>query len=134
MKQIILLCCACLLFFPSCKNNKNTTGCSVLCTASFAAVTVAVVHTNGQPATLDSCYTIRIPQLDTIRNQAKATPDDNVYTILDDSYQKQLQNQTADFRFMGFRAGKVAAVGTYTISADCCHVSHVGQQDTIVIP
>lgn len=134
MKHILLSCCAGLLLFSSCKSSKSATDCNVMCTALFAAVTVTITNTGGQAATLDSAYTIRLSNHDTLRSLAKASPDSNVYTVVDDSYQQRLKNTNDSFRFMGFRAGALVADGTFVVHADCCHVGYVSGPKTIAVP
>lgn len=137
MKQLLLiallLVSAPAFMGTSCKRvATNSDPCAgVMCTMMFAMITVQVTDADGIPAKLDEAYTVRNG------NGAKITVEqhmtDGRYTVLDDSYQKELSNKTDDFRFVGIKNGIRVVDEPYTLGADCCHVRKENGRDTIIV-
>jgi hypothetical protein len=97
----------------------------------FAMITVQLTDTAGEPVKLDEVYTLRTG------NGAKISFEQNTtggrYTVLDDSYQKELSNITDDFRLVGIRNGVKVVDESYTLGADCCHVRKESGRDSIIV-
>jgi hypothetical protein len=93
---------------------------SVACTMMFASVTVQVMDAAGNPAVLDSTTTLDAAGKVVYKS---ITGHNGHYTVLDDSYRKELAMRTAPFIFVGYQGGKKAVEAGFTLSADCCHVS-----------
>jgi len=91
-----------------------------MCTMMFAMITAEVKDASGNNVTLDEVYTIRTSTGEKLKYDYSTSP--GFYTILDDGYQKQLQNSSDKFQFIGMKGGVKVVDETYTISADCCHV------------
>ncbi len=102
----------------------------VMCTMQFAMVTVSVRDADANPVSLDSAVTIgksgRVIA-------TGAHMGNGVYTVADDGYQKALALRSEDVVFRGFIAGRQVVEGTYTIEADCCHVSRKSGPETLVV-
>jgi hypothetical protein len=119
MKKNLL---AIVLFFPllfssvSCNNKENDT----VCTMEFRYVTITV---NG--GMLDDYFTIRESTGDTIRFEKDSIIGQNVYIVLDDTYQPMIENKTENFRFKGVINDTVAVNELFRISADKCHIEYV---------
>lgn len=50
---------------------------------------------------------------------------DNYYTVLTDTYQKQMEGKTETFWFKGFVNDSLVINEPFVISADQCHISYV---------
>lgn len=114
------------------KDKKQSSNCDgVMCTAMFAMVNITVTDSVGNTVKLDDAYTLRLSNNSTIRTANNSTPDGS-YTVLDDSYQKQLVNATDSFRFIGIKNGKQVVKETFVISADCCHINKQSGKTEVV--
>lgn len=112
---------------------KQKTDCkSAICTEMFAAVNVSVKDKNGNNINLQDYYTINIATGDTLRNNNGTWPE-GAYTVLDDTYVSKMYNKKLQFRFIGRLNNSTVVDETYTISADCCHISKVAGKDTVII-
>lgn len=103
----------------------------VMCTMMFAMVTVEVKDNAGANVSLDESYTIRTTTGEKILHDNSVNP--GFYTVLDDGYQKQLQNKSEKFQFIGMKGGVKVVDETYTISADCCHVNRDAGNTVITV-
>lgn len=114
------------------KDKKQAGNCDgVMCTAMFAMVNITVTDSVGNIVKLDDAYTLRLSNNSTIRTANNSTPDGS-YTVLDDSYQKQLVNATDSFRFIGIKNGKQVVKETFVIGADCCHINKQSGKTEVV--
>ena len=104
-----------LLLISSCKNTQE-----IACTEEYRFVTITV---NG--AQLDNFYTIRISNGDTIRHDQEMGLDSNVYVVLTDSYQKNIQNSVENFVFHGLIGDSLVVNEPFVIKADQCHITYV---------
>lgn len=128
-----------LLFSPffiagSCNKEEKKRKCdpNMACTMMFASVSITVKTSNGIPAELDEVYTLRKSTSELLKYSQPGNAT-GTYTVLDDSYQKELQNKQEEFHFVGKKNGKVMVEEPYVLSADCCHVSKVSGNDELVI-
>ncbi|MEO0899000.1 MAG: hypothetical protein AAFY71_21490 [Bacteroidota bacterium] len=87
----------------------------IACTEEFRSISLEV--TGG---TLDQTYTIQ-SNGDTVK-QDKAPFSGSFYTVLDDSFQEQLEGEVEDFRFVGLIGDSVVVDEDYRIGADECHI------------
>lgn len=86
------------------------------CTLDLRTITLEV--TGGA---LSQTYTIRTATGDTVqRAELDLSPD--LYSVLDDTYQDDLQGVEADFLFVGLMGDSVVVEETYRIGADACHI------------
>ena len=106
----------------SCHNRKDDT----ICTSMFASVSIEVIGSS-----LDDYFTIRSSTGDTLRFNAE--PFQNYYTVLDDNYQKILENKQENFRFVGMKSGNKVIDENFVISADKCHISKVSGKTSVTI-
>lgn len=112
---------------------KQKTDCNnAICTEMFAAVNMSVKDKNGNNINLQDYYTINISTGDTLRNNNGTWPE-GAYTVLDDSYVSKMYNKKLQFRFVGRLNNSTVVDETYTISADCCHISKVAGKDIVII-
>ena len=139
MKNYIFLACIALspvFMATSCKDNKggnNKTNCEgVACTMMFAAINVDVNNSDGSAAQLDEVYTLRESTSEKLTFPQNT--EGGMYTILDDSYAKELQMKQENFRFIGMKNGQKVVDEPYKLGADCCHVSRTSGKETITLP
>lgn len=134
---LFILATAPMFMNASCKkttgNGDNAEKCNpnVACTMIFAMVTAQVTDVNGNAVKLDDYYTIRTSTGEKIKPSESS---EGYYTILDDSYQKKLQQASDKFQFIGIKDGREVVNESYTISADCCHIQKKEGKAAIVIP
>src|SRR4051812_8339648 len=101
--------------------NKDNRPCEdVMCTMIFASVTAQVVTPDNQAVQLDEVYTLRKSTGDKIRLTQQMA--EGRYNIIDDNYQRTIQNTSETFELVGIKDGKQVVSELYLISADCCHV------------
>ncbi len=133
---LFILVTAPVFMNASCKktagNSSNGEKCNpnVACTMIFAMVTAQVTDKNGDAVRLDEYYTLRTSTGEKIKASESM---EGYYTILDDSYQKTLQQSFDKFQFIGIKDGKQVVNETYIISADCCHIQKKEGKSVIVI-
>lgn len=122
------------LFLASCTVQDNVNCEQAICTDVFSSVNVNVVDNNGDPVVLNNVATVNAATGDSIFLDQPSRANGN-YVVLDDSYVKQMYNQTVTFMFVGTDAtsGKTLFAEPYTITADCCHVGMGSGKETIVI-
>ena len=127
----LLLLSSPVFLASTCSKSKSSSCDDVACTMIFAAVSVQVVDAANAPVKLDEVYTVRKS------TGQKIKPDQHMaegrYVILDDSYQKTIQNSSEVFVLGGMKDGKRVVSETYTISADCCHVKKGSGKEKITI-
>ena len=137
MKELLLISglsvlAACGTTAPATQQAAAQQSCEgVICTRMFAMVGVEVRDAAGKPVQLDDAYTLVSKSGQRIPMEQQGT--DGHYTVLNDSYQKQLQNRTDQFRFVGMKNGAKVVDEPYTISADCCHVKKVEGKEVVVL-
>lgn len=109
------------------KSGTNADDCKeVMCTMMFAMITAEV---KGATEALE-VHTVRKSTGERIEPvQQSGNPDR--YVVLDDGYQKKLQQATDTFVFTGKMNGQTVFEEEYVITADCCHVSKVSGKDVI---
>lgn len=95
------------------------------CTMEFRMVTIKV---SGKKLT--SWVTIRNSNNQRLTFASQFEPDSLVYVVLDDSFQKSLENQTEKFTFKGYINDSEVVNEVFTIGADKCHINYVdGKQE-----
>lgn len=112
----IILPLAILFCTGSCNQQDN----QIVCTMEFRSVIITV---NGAP--LDQYHTVRESTGDTIRISRSNTPGANDYPVLDDSYQRTLQDRVDTFRFQGWIQNTMTVNERFVIGADKCHIYYV---------
>ena len=113
--KLVIISGLMVLLISSCKNTQE-----IACTEEYRFVTITV---NG--AQLDNFYTIRISNGDTIRHDQEMGLDNNVYVVLTDSYQKNIQNSVENFVFHGLIGDSLVVNEPFVIKADQCHITYV---------
>jgi hypothetical protein len=98
----------------------------VICTMEFRTVSITV---NG--ASLTEYYTLRESTGDTIRISRQNVPGNNAYPVLDDSYQRTLQDRVENFRFQGWINDSLRANESFVIGADKCHIYYVSGNQVV---
>jgi len=133
MQKIFWVLLAVPLAINSCNGKKKKGDCDgAICTQIFAAVNVKILDKDGNNAVLSDHYTINTETGDTLRFNSGGWPE-GAYTVIDDSYVTQMYNRTIELRFIGEQNNKKVVDETYTISADCCHISKKGGKETVTI-
>jgi hypothetical protein len=97
----------------------------------WVSIGVTVKNAAGQPVQLDDAYTMVSKTGQRIPLERRAN--EGQYTVLDDSYRKELENRQDEFKFVGMKNGAKVVEETYQISADCCHVKKVSGKDVVVV-
>jgi hypothetical protein len=116
----------------SCNHDKHKNNChDVACTMIFGAVTIRVTDSDGKPVILNEAYTLREGSNEKITYTGTGI-ENGTYTVIDDSYQKNLVNSTATFYFTGIKDGKEVVKEKFVIGADCCHVSKKEGPESVV--
>ena len=124
MKNKMLVIASIFLLFlaSSCRDNNE----NIACTMEFRIVTITV---NGNP--LDEYFTVRESTNDTIRIDRSNVTGNNVYPVLDDSYQNIIEGRTENFFFYGKVNGVVTVREPFVIKADKCHIEYVSGRQVI---
>ena len=89
----------------------------IACTEEFVIVSIQV---NG--ATLDDHYTIWHAKEDTFTLTSGI---DNIYAVVDDSFQEQLEGKTEEFSFIGIINDTIVIDELYVVSANECHIERI---------
>ncbi len=136
MKKLLIpvLITTCFLSMATnCKNRKpSTTNCEgVMCTAMFAMINITVKDNAGNSVKLDEFHTTRLGTKEVIHPENAGM--DGSYTVLDDSYMKQLMNTIDSFRFTGTKNGKEIVNEVFAIGGDCCHINKVSGKELVII-
>jgi hypothetical protein len=127
---ISIVIAAPVLLASSCKRTSGgTCGKDVACTMMFAMVTAEVNDPTMTAIPLE-VYTLRKSTGEKITHD-QTTAQSGRYIVLDDGYQKKLQQATDTFVFVGTRSGAKVFEEQYVISADCCHINKVSGKDVI---
>jgi len=124
MKKLFLFFLPALWAF-SCDRNQ------VVCTMELRMITVHVKNTNGNPAVLDSSYTLRTATNEKIRPEQHGSH--GAYVVLDDSYHPVLKRREEHFRFIGWKNNTIVVDLPYTIAGDDCHIGKVAGADSVTI-
>ena len=125
----LLLVSVALLMGTTC--NKTRTCEGAICTMLFASVTVQVVDSLNVPVQLDDVYTVRNSTGEQIRLSQPMTG--GRYNILDDGFQKKIENTSESFELIGTKGGQQIIKEPYYISADCCHIKKDSGKDSIIV-
>lgn len=90
-----------------------------LCTEEFRVITIQIEGI--QP---DSFHTVWLSKNRIINNEdfKFGGTDDNIYPVLTDLHQKELENKVDDFAFRAFVGGKLVVNEPFKFSADRCHI------------
>jgi len=106
LSTFILISCLAL----ACSNPKQEVTCSTI----FKMIHAEVTSTN-----IDSFYTLRASNQDIIHLNAM---DDDHFTVLNDTYQDELENSTDTFYFIGLQQDSIVIKAPFVIGADECHI------------
>ena len=88
----------------------------IICSTISKTIAVKI---NGQQ--LDTYYTLRISDQDTIRQEGNRT-EENFYPILSDIYHINLINKKDSFHFVGLVNDSIVVLEPYIIGGDDCHI------------
>lgn len=88
----------------------------IICSTIFKSITVGI---NGLQ--LDSYYTIRISDGDTIQNE-DMDKEDSFYPVMTDQYHNNLINTKDSFHFVGLVNDSIIVEEPYVIGGDDCHI------------
>jgi hypothetical protein len=130
------------IFLVACNDKDETVeqqDCSsTICTLNFVTITVSVKDVLGKAVALDS-YEV----MDTETGENLATgfngeeyqyyKEQGLYPILSDANRVQYQNSTAKLTFKGYIDNEEVINEAYVVGADCCHVSLITGNTTIVL-
>lgn len=89
------------------------------------------IQVNGN--TLDTCYTVRLTNNDTIWPNTQMVLYDHLYPVLTDMYQPHLVNQLDSFRFCGYLQGMKVVDEIFKIKADECHIDYVSGKTEVTL-
>jgi hypothetical protein len=103
-----------------------------LCTEEFRRINIFLDNSTQVPVSLDEAYTLRIDKPEKLIFDQSCT--DGTYIVLDDSYQASLENNEADFRFIGIKNNQVVVDQTFKIAADKCHIFKKSGPDSVLLP
>ena len=100
----------------------------VACTMEFRSVQIKII---GEE--LSDFYTVRLSTNDTLQFEHFFTPNEGYYTVLDDSFQSQLQGKKEQFRFIGKINNDIVVDELFMIEADKCHINYVSGKLEVVL-
>jgi hypothetical protein len=124
MKTLGLITISVVLLFLLACYDKNK---EVYCTMEFRSIGLQI-----EGPKLESYYTIRLFNGDTLRPQAIEV-DEHFYTVIDDSYQKVLENRRESFLFVGLINDSVKVKELFEIAADQCHVQKINGKEKVIL-
>jgi hypothetical protein len=115
---------------------KRSLDCAhVGCQKNWAYVLMTIKRKDGSDVFLTSSKLIRLSDNQIINSSSYPTPHQPglPFTLIDDSYRKNLAGKKVAVEFQGFINDTMVLSRIYTITADCCHVSLVSGDVTIVL-
>jgi len=132
----LLLCALCYIILTSgaCAKKQERTDCppNTPCTMMFASVSVNITDEKGEPVTFSEIYTLRKSTGEILTYMHPAI--EHSYIVVDDSYQKNLVNQTDTFQLIGKKDGEIIMNEPFVINADCCHINKLSGKSEIILP
>lgn len=131
-KRITIAAMGLICMSAACKKDKNNCE-DAICTMDFRSVTLQVTDANNNAVVLDEAYTVKINTNDTLRYNEQNNNNNGYYTVLNDSYRANIQNQQHAFMFIGIKNNQRVVNESYTISADCCHISKVSGKESVTV-
>lgn len=139
LSKILLLLFSPFLFQCSDPDDQPPQDCKdVLCTDQYVSLSVSVVDKNNSPIPLDS-YTVfsfeknKFITPEYTQEHFNLMVTYNSYTIFTDRFAQEYQNRTTQIRFAGQVKGKEVAASNFTVGANCCHVSLISGDTTIIL-
>ncbi|MEP2056817.1 MAG: hypothetical protein ABJJ05_03370 [Maribacter litoralis] len=127
------------LFLVACNDNDDAEqqDCSeAICTHNFVTITVSVKDEAGDAVSLDNFEVIDTATGENLAESTTAEEyhnDQGIYPIISDAYRTKYQNNTATLLFKGFIGDEQVVNEEFEIGADCCHVSLIAGNRTIVL-
>ncbi|WP_300024206.1 hypothetical protein [uncultured Maribacter sp.] len=111
---------------------------TAICTLNFVTITVSVKDASGEAIALSSYEVIDTETGENIASDFNGDEyqyykEQGLYPILSDANRSQYQNLTATLTFKGFIDNEAIINETYEVGADCCHVSLIEGETTIVL-
>lgn len=136
MKHYLKLYSLLLVALLSCNKKNNTTSCDgVMCTAMFGAITVKIVDKNNTPYIPDSILTIDSKDKVIKRGLDSWASNAGQYVVIDDNNLSDLTKfKNNEVMLKIYKDNVVENKTTFTVTADCCHVSLVKGDSVIMIP
>ncbi len=140
-----LLICVCVFFYAQCSKNDNGpnqgpgVNCAiVLCTAEFVTINIGVEDRDGVKVGLDhfevrDANTGKVISKDYSSQELEMFRQTGSYPLYDDSFGSEHLNKERSIVFRGFIGGEEVVKGNFTVFADCCHVSLVSGDKTLII-
>ena len=131
------------LLFLNCNNNDddsngNTQNCATaVCTEIFVTLNISISDADGKAVVLEEF---------TITNETSGTNitdrvisggisnGNGTYPLYHDGFLSDIQNSSVELSFKGSIDGNEVVSASFTVSADCCHVSLSAGDNAIVIP
>lgn len=109
---------------------------TAICTLNFVTITVSVEDATGDAVSLDNFEVIDTATGENLAESTTAEEyhnDQGIYPIISDVYRTKYQNKTATLLFNGFIGDEQVVNEEFEIGADCCHVSLIAGNRTIVL-
>jgi len=108
-----------LFFLISCENSQENSNCTDIFKTTYI---------NIKGAELDSFYTLRLSNKDTIRIDRYREKE---YPVLNDRYQDALANNKDSFHFVGLIKDSIVLIEPFVFNADHCHINYIsGNKNT----
>ncbi len=138
----ILSLIALLLLLGSCNDDDKDEVAScdetTICTLEFRSITVQLRDTSSNPIALDS-FRVVIKSSDeditieTTVDQMNGFREVGLYPIFDDSFRTRYQNKEETIVLKGIIDNQEVISREFVVGADCCHVSLVEGETTIIL-
>ncbi len=106
----------------------------IICTEEFVSININLNSATKQPFILDTFNIILVKDNKDITNKIEQqSTNEGIYTIMNDSFKKELFNDKTELVFTGYSRNIKVVEEKYIIGADHCHVYYVSGNKEIKI-
>ena len=124
----------------SCSDDNYDKDCDgIACTNEFRSIGVSIKDSAGEPVLLDSYKAILEKENRDIAPELTSFAGDDTleaggnYLIFNDQYVQAYENNSTKLKFIGIKDSKEIIVSEFVVGADCCHVSLISGDTSIVL-
>lgn len=116
-----------------CSSNKEVVDCSdAMCTDEYISISISILYGDGSPVKLDS-YEVREVKTGKLRDVPNWGEEFHTCIIASDLDREDFYNKKVKLLLIGKKAGKVVVQENYLLTADCCHISLLKGDKTVII-
>jgi hypothetical protein len=133
MKNYPLLFFVIIILSLSCNEVKDC-GDHLICTEIYVSLTVQIKDADGEPALLDSAYSIHSASGKVYKNnEALMMLDPGTFILWTDGELDITEKDGSKIRFEGWRSGKKVISEDYLIGHDCCHIELLEGNEIVIL-